>query len=179
VGEICHTEKVVVLVNLLKQLDKVLKVLVRGMAFLDGGVQNGCQALVLLHEAGPGEVVSLLVFWSPHETGLLQNVSGRSLVHHALEHGPDALHGFHAPGNNFLDSVSRPRSRWGNAEHLLFRNGPKGILQARFQFLVGRYLEAEAHAVKQIPAFLVESNDGAFPQRPALCLGIAFGIAVQ
>jgi hypothetical protein len=52
-------------------------------------------------------------------------------------------------------------------------------LQARLQLVVGCYLEAEAHAVEQIPAFLVESDDGTFPQRPTLRLRIAFGIAVQ
>ena len=44
-----HTKKVVILVDLLKQLKEILEVLVCSMAFLDGGVQNCCQALVLLH----------------------------------------------------------------------------------------------------------------------------------
>jgi hypothetical protein len=52
-------------------------------------------------------------------------------------------------------------------------------LQPRFKFVVGRYLDTEAHAVEQIPAFLMKSDDGAFPQRPALRLGIALRIAVE
>jgi hypothetical protein len=103
-----HTEKVVILVGLLEKLEEVLEVLVCSMTFLDGGVQDCCQALVLLHETRARKIVRLLIFRSLHEAGLLQDVSGRSFVHHALQHGPDALHGFHAPRNHLLGSISRP-----------------------------------------------------------------------
>lgn len=41
-GMRCHTEKMVVLVDFLEELEKVLEIVDSGVALLDGSVQNGC-----------------------------------------------------------------------------------------------------------------------------------------
>lgn len=48
-----HTKEVIIFVDFSEGLEEVLEVVDRRMTFLDRGVENCRQTLVLLNEAGP------------------------------------------------------------------------------------------------------------------------------
>lgn len=107
-GERRLTEKVVILVGPPENLDEVLEVVDRRMAFLDSGMQDRCQAFVLFHETRPREVVCLLICRCLHKATLLQDIPGRCLFHQGMQHGSDVLHSLHASRDHLGGMVVGP-----------------------------------------------------------------------